>query len=312
MTALLTSREQLAELREQRDAINEEAAKYFATDPEWREARAQEMAQAIYEGFQTENLVELLTDVERLPLNGRSKVSRVRGLQAFHTSRGGYIEESYLKSDTAEIPHDTLGFATKIHEDQLEVGFAETAATVVELGTQTMNAAVNKRVLSTFQAAVPDGHESYVEVNGGLGLTALNNAIDAVQDATLTGEVTIIGRKTMTGQIIDAITQNNSYGAYTPATNEDLLRRGVLGDYRGTRIVTLTNFRDGNEVPFFPANELWIIGRDAGKTAFYGGMKSKQELDANWFWHYRQRMDYGVIVMRPDHTRRLVDEDMAP
>ena len=313
MTTLITSREDLKKLKAEKDALNAEYAEKFSVDSAFREGVAQEIAQAIYEGFQFENIIDLFTDVERLPLNGRSTVRRVKGLLAFHTSRGGHIEESFLSSDVAEIPHDSLGFATRVHEDQLELGFSETAATLIELGTRVMDAAINKRVLSTFQLAVPFGHPSYVPVTDlSQDIAPIDAAIAAVKDASLSDEVAIIGRETMVSKIVSALTQNNSYGAFLPETNEDLFRRGVLGSYRGVKIITLKNYRDGDEVPFFPANELWVIGKDAGKTAFYGGMKSRQELDVNFFWRYRQKLDYGVIVMRPEHTRRIVDSTVTP
>jgi hypothetical protein len=312
MTTLITSREEQANLRAEKEKVNAEYAEKFST-LEGREQIGNEIAQAIYEGFQFENIIELFTDVERLALNGRSTVRRVRGLKAFHTSRGGHIEESFLNSDVAEIPHDSLGFATRVHEDQLELGFSETAATLIQLGTEVMNAAINKRVLKTFQNAVPFGHPSYVQVNDlAASIAPIDAAIAAVKDSSLSDQVAIVGRETMTSKIVSALTQNNSYGAFLPTTNEELFRRGVLGSYRGVQIITLKNFRDGDDVPFFPANELWVIGRDAGKTAFYGGMKSRQELDVNFFWRYRQKMDYGVIVMRPEHTRRIVDTTVQP
>ena len=52
--------------------------------------------------------------------------------------------------------------------------------------------------------------------------------------------MTILGRTTMTDQIVDALmgTGGNTAGFF-PETNETLLRQGVLGVYRGARIITL-------------------------------------------------------------------------
>jgi hypothetical protein len=70
----------------------------------------------------------------------------------------------------------------------------------------------------------------------------------------------------MTDQIIDGLmgTGGNTAGFF-PETNERLLEQGVIGVYRGARIITLKNYLDDTDTPFFPANELWVIGRDASK-----------------------------------------------
>lgn len=300
---------QIAEYRDKISRLNAEAAAQFQ-DPQWRQEKAQAIGSKVYEGFMNENLVDLMTDVERLPLDGRSYIREVRGMKAFHVARGGYIEESNVHSEAMEITRDIVGFHTSEMEDRLEVNFAETADTLVQLGQRRLDGAVNQRVLSTFQAAVPSSSANYVGVSG-LDLTSLDTALAAVEDKTITGELTIVGRATMTRQIVNLITSSNTFGAFLPETNEDLLKRGVLGTYKGAKIVTLRNFLDGDDVSFFPANELWVLGRDAGKTAFFGGPKVKQWLTNNWYWHYQMRMDYGVAVVRPGHTRRIVDSSIA-
>jgi hypothetical protein len=88
---------------------------------------------------------------------------------------------------------------------------------------------------------------------------------------------------------------------------------GVIGVYRGARIISLKNYRDDSDVPFFPGNELFVIGRDASKFAFWGGMLSKEftENDA-WYWHYLARRDFGGVVHRPSRMRRIVDNSIPP
>lgn len=302
----------LQELEAAKERINAEAREKFE-DTSWRKDVAQQISATIYEGFEHENIVPLLTDVERLPLDGRSTIKEVRGLKAFHTARNGYIEESYLSADVMEIEQDFLGFHVVESEDRLALNFAERADTLVNLGVQRLNSEINRRVLTTFQNAVPQGHPSYIPTSGGLSLGLLNSALAEVRDKTITGGVTIVGRTTMTDKIVDALTVNNTYAMYTPETNEDLLRRGEVGTYRTARIVSLSNYLDADGESFFPANELWIIGRDAAKTAFFGGPQTKQFMeDDNWFWHYIYRMSYGVAVVRDDHVRRIVDSSVAP
>jgi hypothetical protein len=127
------------------------------------------------------------------------------------------------------------------------------------------------------------------------------------------GQVTIVGRSTMTEQIIDELLGASVNGAgFLPETNEQLVKRGVLGTYRSAKIITLKNYDDDNRVPFFPANELWVVGRDASKFAFWGGLLSKEYVEAdNWYWHYLARRDFGGVVHRPERLRRIVDTSIT-
>lgn len=297
-------------LRDAIEAANKEASENW-DNPVWRREMAQQLTETILEGFQHENLLSLFSTVENLPFNGRSFIREVRGLRAFWVARGGYIEASTMRADVMELPRDTIGFHVMEFEDKLITNFAETQATLVDLGIERLDAEINKRVLALFQAAIPPGSDYYIS-GSGLSLTALNTALREVRDESKSFEVAIIGRTTMTDQIIDELNNNSAYTGFIPETNEQILRQGVLGVYRGARIISLTNYKDDEDIAFFPANELYVVARDASKFAFWGGLMSKEFVEQdNWYWHYLARRDFGGVVHRPQRLRRIVDTSIA-
>lgn len=305
---------ELDALRQKVAKLNEEARINF-DKPEWRRDRAQEMTETIYEGFQHENLLGLLAEVENLPFDGRSFVKEVRGMKVFWIARGSHIEASTLHAEVMEIPRDTVGFHVTEFEEKLEVNFAETATTLVDLAIQRMDAAVNQRLLGLLQEALPAGGGSpYVVESTSVSLNALNSALASVRDASRTRNVSIIGRPTMTEQIMDQLLGNSYNGSgFIPATNEELVRRGVLGTYRGANIISLTNYTDENDEPFFPANELYVLASDASKFAFWGGMRTKEYVEEdNWYWHFIGKKEFGGVVHRPERIRRIIDTDLTP
>lgn len=298
-------------LREARDKLNETAFKNW-DDPAWRREMAQEMTETIFEGFTHENLLSLLAEVENAPFDGRVFVKEVRGLRAFWVARGGHIEASTLKAQVMEITRDTIGFHVYDFEDKLRTNFSETQTTLIDLGIQRMDAEINQRVLATFQAAIPASSDYYITTSG-VDLGTVNTALREVRDESKTFEITIIGRSTMTEQFIDELlgASNNGSG-FIPETNEAMIQRGVLGVYRGARIVTLKNYEDDEDVSFFPANEMYIMSRDASKFAFWGGLLSKEFVEQdNWYWHYLARRDFGGVVHRPERARRYVDSALS-
>lgn len=298
-----------AEWRRKCDALTAEAKENWY-DPEWRRLMAQAMTETIYWGFQHENTLDLLSVVERVGETDRIMMKETRGLRAFWTAKGGYIEASNLRTDVTELVRDMIGFHVYEFEDKLRNNFGETQATLLDLGQQRLDAEINLRVLRTFQAAIPTG-SPYIVQAGGLSLTTLDAAINAVFDETFFGEVAIVGRRPMTGQIVDQLTAGN-YAGFLPQTNEDLLRRGVIGEYKGANIITLKNYRDDENVSFFPQNELYVVGRDASKFGYWGGPLSKEWTDNNWYWNYVTRQDFGGGVFYPQRLRRIIDTNLAP
>ena len=304
------SEEERTALRDKIEQVNRYAMENW-NNPQWRREMAQEMTETIYRGFEHENLLGIMSTVENAPFNARVFVKEVRGLRAFWVARGGYIEASSIHAETLEIPRDTIGFHVYEMEDKIMTNFAETQATLVQLGIQRLDAEVNRRVLGLFQAAIPSNSSSYVS-GAGLSLTALNAAIRQVRDASREFAITIVGRNTMTEQVIDALTSNGTNTGFIPETNEDVLRNGILGTYRGAKIVTLKNWKDDSDTAFWPANEMYVIGVDASKFAFWGGLMSKEYLeDDAWYWHYLARRDFGGVVHRPDRLRRIVDTNQS-
>jgi hypothetical protein len=290
--------------------VNEIAEREW-DNPQWRREMAQQLTQTVFLGFEHENLLGLMTQVENVDFNGRSFIKEARGLRAFWVSRGGYIEASEIREDVLELPRNTIGFHVYEFEDKLRTDFAETQATLVELGIQRLDAEVNLRFLRLIQAAVPNTSPYYLQGNG-VDLDALNTALTEVYDETRDGEVIILGRRTMVDQIMNKLTAGPNAG-FLPESNEAFLRRGMIATYRGARIMTLKNFRDDMDIPFFPANELFVIARDASKFAFWGGMLSKEYTeDDAWYWHYLARRDFGGVVHRPNRLRRIVDNTIAP
>lgn len=303
------SLQERAELKARYDQLTADAKAHW-DDPQWRSLMAATLTESIMEGFEHENILDLITEVERVGETDRIQVKEVRGLRAFWTAKGAWIEESGITEQVVEIPRRTIGYHVYEFTDKLRNNFGETQAQLIALGGQRLDAEINLRVLRTFQYAIPNGSPYYVQ-GAGLSLAALDQAINEVSDETLDGTVSIIGRRTMTGQIGDQLTQGG-YTGFLPETNEELLRRGVMGQYHGANIVTVKNYKDDENVSFFPANELYVVGRDASKFGFWGGPKTMEWTDYVWYWHYQSRLDFGGGVFYPQRIRRFVDTSIAP
>jgi len=284
------------------EAANEEARKNWK-DPKYRADFAEDLTESILLGFEYETLVDRFITTERTDFNGAIYVKETKGVKAFYMARGGYIEASELTSEISLVPRDMIGVHVWDNEDKFLTNFSESAQSLRDLSIRRMDAEVNRRVHTVLAEAIPSGSPYYLSTPG-LSKPGVDAALRAVRDAGKE-EPVIVGRSTMTDQIAD-------FDGFGNETREEIRQKGVLGVYKGATIITLKNFKDEDDVPFIPANELWVMTKDFGKFGFYGGLQSKEfnELD-NWYWHYLARRDSGVLVHHPERARRLLDSSQA-
>lgn len=289
--------------------LNEEAQTNWDS-PEWHRQVAADIATMLDYGFQFENTFGNYIRVVNMAFNDRYVIRERKGLKAFWTSRGGYINESQLQTERFEVPRDTLGFHVSEHQDKLRLNFAETIDELARLGLQRMDAEVNRRLLSLAREGVPTGSDYYVAANG-LTKDVLDQAIREVRDAIQPSgaapvPVTIIARAAMMDVISD-------FPGYAFNALEEIRLRGQLGVYRGANLQLLSRYQDEEGVDFQPANEVWVMGGDAGVWINYGGTIVKQwEENTVDYTHYRARRDVGGLIHKPDTIRRIVDASVAP
>ncbi len=296
------------ELAARIDAENAEARERF-DDRDFRAEKAAEFTEIMFEGFQHENLLELMTTVRTVEEGDRIFVSEVRGLRVHWVSNGGTIDQSVLKKETWELVEDTCGWHLSEDSDKLKAGWVTAQNELVDLAIKQLDGELNSYLLRLWQAAIPFGHASFSQ-GAGISLPLLDAAITGVQEETLDEEPAIVGRASVINQIHTAVL---NLGAFLPETNEQLVRLGVLGSYKGCRIIKLRNYRDSNNVSFFPRNELYVLGRDASIMGFWGGMKTREWMDPNGGddWHLRSSRKVGAAVARPERGRRIKDTSLA-
>lgn len=297
------NRESLAEHAAIKEKLNEEAREQW-DNPEWHRQVARDLAETLDYGFTFENLFGTYLQVETVGEFDRVMLRERRGLQVFYTSRGGYIEESQLRSEMWELPRDTLGFHVSEHIDKLRANFADTMEDIVSLGQARLEAEVNRRMFNLLQEAVPSGSPFY-DSGSTLDQPTLNEMVRDVRDAIKPNgmgpvPVTIIGRAT-------AVDHISEFSGYADEAKEEIRLRGRLGTYRAANIVQVVNYTDENDESYIPDNEVWVFGGTVGKFAMYGGLQVKG-WDENTvdYRHYRARKDIGGLVHHPEQARRFI------
>lgn len=308
------SSEQVAEYTRLKAALNAEARDNWHNES-WRREIAALVASRLDYGFEFTNLFGSYFLVQNVGEFETVELRESRGLKVFYTSRGGYIEESQLKTERWELPRDTLGFHVSEHEDKLRANFADTVERLVSLAESRLDAEVNRRIFNLLQAAISSG-SPYYSNPAGMTKANLDAAITAVRDAIkpVNGTmppITIIGRAAMVDRISTVVTDTAimpDFGA-----TAEIRAQGKLGIYRGCNIVAVQNYTDENDLSYIPANELWVFGGTVGMFAMYGGLQTKSWTENTVdYWHFRGRKDIGGLIHHPEQARRIVDSTVTP
>ena len=285
-------------------ALNAEAQENWESDA-WHKEQAALLASRLDYGFTFENLfssyflMRQVSEFEKVWLQERT------GLKVFYVHRGGYIEESTLTQEDWELPRDTLGFHVSEHEDKLRANFAESMEAVAGLGSQRMEAEINRHAFNLLQESIPTGSPYYEDASAtGLEKTVLDTAIREVQDAIKPNgmgpvPVTVAGRISALAPLLD-------FDGYGDETKEEIRQRGRLGIYHGANIVHIRNYTDENGVSYIGDDEVWVFGGTVGLFAKYGDVRTKSWAENTVdYRHYRARQDIGGLVHHPEQARRI-------
>jgi len=295
--------EERAEAAELMAQVNEDARKNW-DDPNWRREMAGVLTESIREGFDLNSLFPTIVETRSVGFDDRVILTEDTGLKVFYIAKGGHIEASAMVSESMEIPRDTLGFHVYEFEDKLRANFGESISTLRSLAVKRLDWGVHKALKSLVEAGIDTGDPQYISASG-VSQAALDLAISEVRDESLTGEVTVWGR----GPMIDQI---SGFTGFADEALEEIRKRGRIGVYRGANIVQANNYKDEDGVSFMPANEMYVVGSDAGLFAMYGGLLSKEYVEQdNWYWHYIGRQDFGGVLHRPERARRFVDTNIS-
>jgi hypothetical protein len=301
-----TSPELVEEHKAVAKKLDEEARDNW-DNPAWHRQVAADLASSLDYGFTFENLWSSYFHTEQVGEFDRVILRERRGLKVYYTARGGWIDETQLRTEQWELPRDTIGFHVSEMEDKLRAGFATAISEIVGLAEQRLDAEVNRRIFNTLQAAVPNG-SPYYSSGTALTKTVLDGLIRDVKEAVkpngvFNTPVTIAGRAGMVDQISD-------FAGYAEEAVEEIRLKGRLGVYRGCNIVQINNYTDEDGASYIPANELWVFGGTVGKFALYGPMRVKSWAENNVdYLHYRAAKDLGGLVHHPEQSRRFIDTD---
>lgn len=147
---------------------------------------------------------------------------------------------------------------------------------------------------------------NYTAVGGAITATALENAIDRINQTT-SGVKAVIGtRKAMTPITkFGAFWADGSNVADVPDNIREIMATGMLGRYYGAKLVVLDQIYD-NPLDYnalLPENKILVVGEGVGEFITYGDVKTKEWTDMRPTppqWYLELYQQFGMIIDRAD------------
>ena len=180
---------------------------------------------------------------------------------------------------------------------QLEAGRYGSVQDQITAAKDAIQGAINARIWSTVAGAISASDPNYATSSSGLTISALNGAINWVEDQGY-GVAAIIGRRNILYRMLDfGTTGTYDTGVFSDSMKDTILKGGKIPFYRGIPVVGLPQWRDGFGKLTIPQDEVLVVGGDCGKYVVSQELASKDAIDVdNLVWHIHLYMRVGCAV----------------
>jgi hypothetical protein len=276
-----------------------------------RDAFAEMIVEYVQPNHITTDFVSMLLNTRRLN-PGDSLVKKLRKGIEVHTLVPGSIHLANEITITDRIHYVLDGSDVKVtyNEWEMENGEIGTVESIrAEMLAKLKDSFQNKvfTALSTIWNAT-NTPDNFTSVGGSVTATALENAIDQINNTT-GGVRAVVGVRSI-------MTPITKFGAFwndggTPDSGgqwsgidsqlEEIVRRGMLGTYYGAPLIALDQIWDNPEDynALLPTDKILVIGENVGEFITYGDVKNKQWSDMRptppqWFLELYQQ--FGLLI----------------
>lgn len=214
----------------------------------------------------------------------------LRGLRAYFQGKGGQIRSDIIRAERQQMPREELVSAIDIHADDIATDFWGMLSKLQDQVAEKVRTAPIIQLIGLVQAAVTSG-----TTYGSFAASTLTDTqFDPILDAVLqksSGNATIVG--TML-----AIRKLANIGLdFGFAVQQEIFQSGTIAQYKGLPVVKLANFEDFEGGFVLPDNEVWVIGKNAGRVTYFGNQAKVQILQLPSFYRrWETARDVGISV----------------
>jgi hypothetical protein len=268
-----------------------ELAQYFYTHPWELQELAYDVLNKAWADAQPGDLVNTLIDVKTVGLGETDFIEEdLRGMRAYFQGKGGQIRSDIIRMERQMMPREELVSAIDMHVDQVKTDFWGTLSKLKSQAQEKFRTAPAYRLVELIQAAIVGGSTYGSFAASSVDADDLDPILDEVSLRS-DGQVTLFGTSTAIRKLANVGLE------FGDNLKEQIFRTGVIGQYKGYPLATLEQFEDFEGRHVLPTNEIFLIGRNAGRMTWYGAEAKVQQLPLPSFWfRWETARDVGMSI----------------
>jgi hypothetical protein len=270
---------------------NEELAQHFMRHPADMEELAFDLLNNAWSDTLQGDIVRDLIEVKTVGLGEPDYVEEdLRGMRAYWQGKGGQIRSDILRYERSQMPREEIVTAIDMHQDEFNLDFWGSFGKLSTQAQEKMRTLPAERLIELVQAAITAG----TTFGSFAASTLSDDQVDSVLDEVALrsgGKVSIVGTAV-------AVRKLSRVGLdFGPNIQERLFNTGQIATYKGFPIVQVDNFENFEGQFVLPNDELWIVGRNAGRLTYYGGSAKVQQLRLpSFYFRWETARDAGMLL----------------
>jgi hypothetical protein len=280
-----------AQRAERRAETNDELARHFARYNVDMEELAFDLLNLAWADAASSDVLGRLIEVKTVGLGETDYIEEdLRGMRAYWQGKGGQILSDILRYERAQMPKEEIVAAIDLHQDEIRLNFWGSFDKLSSQAREKMGIVPIERLVELVQAAITAG----VYFGTFAAATLTDDQVDSVLDEVALrsgGQVTIVGTPVATRKLARV---GLDFG---DNISEQIFRTGFVGIYKGYNVVQVENFENFEGDFVLPNDELWIVGRRAGRLTYYGEAAKVQQLQLPSFYRrWETARDAGMLL----------------
>lgn len=245
-----------------------------------------------------EDFLPSIIEVNKVDLGAIDYIEEnLRGMRAYWQGKGGQIFSDVLRYGRNAMPREEMVAALDYHQDDIRTKFWGSFDSLTTQSREKLRQLPVSRLVELIRAAIQGG-----PTFGQFAASTLtDDQVDSVVEPVALksdGDITIIGTRV-------AVRKLAGVGLdFGDNISEQIFRTGTIGVYKGYRVAQVQNFEDFAGQLVLRNDELWVVGKKAGRLTYYGDQAKVQQLQLPSFrGRWETARDAGMLLYGADKGR---------
>jgi len=288
------------------DRTNAELSTFFAQPQNamYMQELAYNLVSSSWSDAMAQDITPMIIDVKTVGLGEIDYMEEdLRGLRAYWQGKGGRIQSGIMRFQREQMPREEMVAALDLHADEVTTNFWGTLQKLRSQYEEKLRQLPVQRLVELIATALP--HPSTIDGDPLTASVAAASLADTDVDPIMQnvmehskGQVSIVGTSTALHYLAQT---GMDYG---DIVKNQLFQTGQIGTYKGAAVVQIENFEDFYGDLVLPNDELWIVGRNAGRLTYYGNQPKVQVLNLESFYQrWETARDAGMKLFGAEAGR---------